>query len=104
MMRLWLVGLMGATVVLARFQGVNRTAIRAFGAASSTHIQENLGVVVPHRHARFRAGAEHAALVVQVRRQEFDGAAGGFDVGLGCVCHGEFSQISLKSLKILGIP
>jgi hypothetical protein len=43
-------------------------------------------------------------LVVQVRRQKFDGAAGGFDVGLGCGCHGEFSQISLKSLKILGIP
>jgi hypothetical protein len=104
MMRLWLVGLMGATEVLARFQGVNRAAIRAFGTARAAYVQENLGVVVPHRHARFGAWAKHAALVVQVRRQKFDGAAGGFDVGLGCGCHGEFSQISLKSLKILGIP
>ena len=95
---------MSTRKVLARFEGINRAAIRAFGAAGATHIQENLGVVVPHRHARFRAGAEHAALVVQVRRQKFDSAAGGFDVGWGCVCHGEFSQISLKSLKILGIP
>ena len=90
---------MSTRKVLARFEGINRAAIRAFGAASSTHIQENLGVVVPHRHARFGAGAEHAALVVQVRRQEFDGAAGGFDVGWGCGCHGEFSQISLKVSK-----
>ena len=85
--------------MFARFQSVNRAAIRAFGAAGATHVQEYLGVVVPYWHARFRAGAEHATLVVQVRRQEFDDIAGGFDVGLGCGCHGEFSQISLKVSK-----
>ena len=53
--------------MFARFQSVNRAAIRAFGAARATHVQENLGVVVPHWHTRLGAWAEHAALVVEVR-------------------------------------
>ncbi len=51
--------------VFARFQSVNRAAIRAFTAARVTHVDENLGMVVPHGHASLRAGAEHTALAVQ---------------------------------------
>ena len=68
MMRLWLEELMRASEMLTRFERVNRTAIRAFGAACAADIQENLGVVVPNGHARLRARAEHAALVVQIGR------------------------------------
>ena len=52
-------------VVFARFQSVNRAAIRALAATRVAYVNENLGVVVPHRHARLRAGAEHATLAVQ---------------------------------------
>lgn len=59
--------LVPTSVVFARFQSVNRAAIRAFGATRVADVQKNLGVVVPHVHTRLRAGAEYAALAVQVR-------------------------------------
>jgi hypothetical protein len=57
------------SVVFARFQSVNRAAISAFAATGVAYVDENLGVIVPHRHASLGAGAEHAALAVQVRSE-----------------------------------
>jgi hypothetical protein len=58
--------LVPTSVVFARFQSVNRAAIRAFATARVAHVDENLGVVVPHSHARLRTRAEHATLAVQI--------------------------------------
>ena len=70
--------------MFARFQSVNRAAIRAFGAAGATHVQEYLGVVVPHGHASLRAGAEHATLAIQVRGEQL---YSGYGFGSCWVCH-----------------
>jgi len=59
--------------VFAFFQFVNGTAIGAFGFTGFANIQVDLGVAVPNFHARQGAGAKHAALVVQVGGQEFNG-------------------------------
>ena len=76
---------MGASEVLACLQRINRAAISAFGAARAANVQENLGVVVPHRHARFGAWAEHAALVVEVGGEQL---YSGYSFRSRLVCHG----------------
>lgn len=63
--------------VFAFFQFVHGAAVRALGFAGFGNVQVDLGVAIPDVHARQRAGAEHAALVVQVGGQEF----------YGCFCH-----------------
>ena len=62
--------------MFARFQSVNCTAIGAFTAAGVSYINEHFGVVVPNGHASLRAGAENAALAVQVRCQQLNGSYG----------------------------
>ena len=59
-------GLMASTEVLARFERVNRAAIRAFGRAFTGYVQINLGVAVPDFHVGLRAGAVHTALRIEV--------------------------------------
>ena len=71
--------------MLARFQSVNRAAIRAFSATCATHIQENLGVVVPNGHTSLGVGAENAALVVEVGREQL---YSGYSLRSCWVCHG----------------
>lgn len=60
------------TDVLARFQLIHGAAIRAFGFAGAGHVQVNLGVAVPDRHVGLGAGAEHAALRIEVFGQQFN--------------------------------
>src|SRR3990167_859239 len=68
--------LMSTREMLAVFQVVDGAAIRALGFTGAAHIQVHLGVGVPGLHARHRAGAKHAALVVQVFGQEFNRSHG----------------------------
>jgi hypothetical protein len=75
---------MSAAEMLACFQGVNRAAIRTLGAACATHVQKYLGVVVPDWHARFGAGTEHTALVVQVGGEQL---YSGYIFRSRLVCH-----------------
>jgi hypothetical protein len=58
--------------VLAGFEFVLGTAVRALGCAGAGHIQVNLGVGVPEFHVGFVAGAIHAAMTIEVFRQEFN--------------------------------
>jgi len=66
---------MAVTDHLTRLELVHRAAIRALGLAGFGHVQVDLGVAVPEFHVGFRAGAEHAALRVQIRCQKFNGVA-----------------------------
>ena len=52
--------------LLARFERVNRAAIRALGRAFTRHIKVNLGVAVPDFHVGLGAGAVHTALRIEV--------------------------------------
>jgi hypothetical protein len=85
--------------MLARFERVNRAAICAFATAGVTHVDENLGVIVPHSHACLWAGAEHAALAVQVRGEEFDS---GYGFKSCWVCHG-FEILAGEKLILRGL-
>ena len=58
--------------VLTVFERVHRTAVRALTLTSAGHVQKHSGVVTVDGHVRFGAGAVHAALGVQVRRQQLD--------------------------------
>ena len=58
---------------LTGLQVIDGTAVRAFGFAGAGHVQINLGVAAPDLHVRFRAGAKHAALGVEVFGQQFNG-------------------------------
>jgi F0F1-type ATP synthase membrane subunit a len=58
--------------VLASFEFVLSAAVRALGNARAGHIQVHLGVSVPEFHVGFVAGAVHAAMAVQIFRQEFN--------------------------------
>lgn len=66
--------------MLAVFEFVDRAAIGALGLAGAGHVQVHLGVAVPQFHVGQGAGAKHAALMVQIFGQQFN----------GCVCHGVF--------------
>ncbi len=57
---------------LARLEPILRAAIGAFGLAAFADIEEDAGVVVPHLHACLFAGAENAALGIEVGGAEFD--------------------------------
>ena len=59
--------------MLTRFQAVLGTAIRALGVTFMREVEEHLGVGVPQLHVRLGAGAEHAAVAVQVFGQQLDG-------------------------------
>jgi hypothetical protein len=63
--------------MFTRFELVNRPAVRALGLAGFGHVQVDLGVAVPDFHVGFGAGAEDAALGVEVGCQQFDGVAHG---------------------------
>jgi hypothetical protein len=67
--------LMAVANVLAGFEFVLGAAIRALGNARASHIQVDLGVAVPEFHVGFVAGAIHAAMTIQVFRQEFNWVA-----------------------------
>jgi hypothetical protein len=58
--------------VLAGFECVLCTAIRALGLASSGHIQVDLGMAVPKFHVGFVARTKHTAMTIEVFRQEFN--------------------------------
>jgi hypothetical protein len=58
--------------VLAGFEFVLCAAVRALGLAGAGHIQVDLGVAVPEFHVGFVAGTKHAAMTVEVFRQEFN--------------------------------
>ena len=63
---------MCAAKMLALFQRIDRAAIWALALAGASHIQKHPGRVTVNGHVRFGAGAVHAALSVQVGRQQFD--------------------------------
>jgi hypothetical protein len=67
--------LMTVANVLAGFEFVLSTAVRALGFARAGHIQIHLGVAVPEFHVGFVAGAVHAAVAVQIFCQEFNWVA-----------------------------
>jgi F0F1-type ATP synthase membrane subunit a len=58
--------------VLAGFEFVLSTAVRALGNAGAGHIQVDLGVGVPEFHIGFVAGTVHAAMAIQIFCQEFN--------------------------------
>ena len=60
--------------MLSGLQPVHRAAIGALALAGVGHIQVHLGVAVPQLHAGLGAGAEDAALGIQVFGQEFYGS------------------------------
>jgi len=64
-----------AANVLAGFQFVHSAAVRALGFTGAGHIQVHLGVAVPEFHVGFGAGTKHAAVAIEVFRQEFNGVA-----------------------------
>src|SRR5258708_24800353 len=57
----------------AGFQAVQRAAVGALGFAGVGHVQVDLGMAVPQLHVGLGAGAEHAALGVEVLGRQFDG-------------------------------
>jgi hypothetical protein len=61
--------------VLAGFEFVLSAAVGALGNAGAGHIQVDLGMAVPEGHVSFGAGTEHAAMAIQIFRQEFNGVA-----------------------------
>ncbi len=61
-----------AANVLAGFEFVFSAAVRALGNACAGHIQVHLGVAVPEFHVGLGAGAEHAAVAIEVFGQEFN--------------------------------
>src|SRR4051812_47822967 len=61
-----------AAPMLARLELVDRAAVGALGLARARDIQVDAGVVVPDLHAGDGAGAEHAAVGVEVLGREFD--------------------------------
>ena len=63
---------MSTAKMLALFQRVHGTAIRALTLAGSGHIEVHLGVAAVDLHVGFGAGAVHTALGVQVGRQQFN--------------------------------
>ena len=63
---------MASTEVLARFERVNRAAIRAFGRAFTGYVQINLGMAVPDFHVGLGAGAIHTALRIEVNGKQLD--------------------------------
>ena len=62
---------------LTRFELVHRATVRAFGRAGLGHVQVHLGMGVPDLHVGLWAGAEPAALGVQVFGQQFNRVAHG---------------------------
>src|SRR4051794_18304594 len=65
-------GSMTSAEMLALFELVHRPAIRALRGPSGSHIQVHLGMAVPDLHVGLGAGAEDAAVAVQVLGQQFD--------------------------------
>src|SRR6266545_413063 len=63
---------MPSAKMLAGFELVDGAAVRALRFAGPGDVQEDARVGVPELHARGRAGAEHAAVGVEVPRQQFD--------------------------------
>jgi hypothetical protein len=61
--------------VLAGFEFVLCTAVRALGLACAGHIQVDLGMAVPEFHVGFVAGTKHTAMTIEVFGQEFNGIA-----------------------------
>ena len=57
---------------LTRLQAVGGPAVGALGFASLGNVQVDLGVAVPQLHIGLGAGAEHAALGVEVLGSQFD--------------------------------
>ncbi len=72
-----------AANVLAGFEFVLSTAVRALGFARARHIQVDLGVAVPEFHIGLGTGAIDAAVAVEVFGQEFN-----------CVAHFVFPRSS----------
>src|SRR5450830_236968 len=60
------------TEVFTILQLVDGAAVGALGLAGAGHVQVHLGVAVPDFHVGQRAGAKHAALVVEVFGQQFN--------------------------------
>ncbi len=63
--------------LLASFELVFCAAIGALGVTMLAHVEENARVAAPQLHAGLFAGAEDAALGVQIFGGEFDGFAHG---------------------------
>src|SRR5262245_13636863 len=61
-----------ASEVLAFLELVHRAAVRAFGLARAGDVQVDARMAVPQLHAGSRAGAEHAAVGVEVAGEQFD--------------------------------
>ena len=58
--------------MLAGLEPVNGAAIRAASLARVGHVQKDARVAVPQLHAGLRAGAEDAAVAVEVTGLEFN--------------------------------
>ena len=63
---------MPASKHLACLQAIRCTAVGALGFARLGDVQIDLGVAVPQLHIGLGAGAEHAALGVEVLGSQFD--------------------------------
>lgn len=87
-----------AAKMFARFELVHRAAVRALGFAVTAHVQVHLGVAVPQLHVSFGAGAEHAALVVQVLGEEFNGGLRHTDT-----CDEELDATGVSQWAYLGL-
>ena len=63
---------MSAAKMFALFQRVHRAAIWALTTSGAGHVEIHLGVAAVDLHMRFGVGAIHAALGVQVGRQQLN--------------------------------
>ena len=63
---------MSAAKMFALFQRVYRAAVRALTTSGTGHVEIHLGVAAVDLHVRLGTGAVHAALGVQIGRQQFN--------------------------------